>query len=366
MAAKTILLTESELEAVKAFNARMAAANAPADFVAESVNPVEASARMAKKQYVVVDGPHVHGGVLKVEYPAWLNGSPLSAINYQSPISEGIIEKKYALTAMLLVKFMQQAGSRSFIVGMGDQRNPLPRLLKAGGWRVEPVPFFFRVCRPNRFLSELRLLKDRPQRRILAKIAAATGAGWLGIRALQSRGVLARVASRRYTIRSVAEWGPWADLLWERFRAGCAFGVSRDRQTLLELYPAHDPRLLRFLIELDGEPAGWTACFNSQMNNHAIFGNLRVATILDCIAAPEHAASSIALTSSSLDSAGAALVVSNQTHRDWLDAFRRCGFQTSKSNYLLAMSPALAQDVNSAGSERIHITRGDGDGRIHL
>lgn len=366
MAAKTILLSESEVEGVKAFNARMRAAHAPADFVAESVDRVESSALISKRQYVVVDGVHVRGGVLKVEYPAWLNGSPLAATNYQSPISEGIIDKKQSLTAMVLVKFMQQAGSRSFIVGMGDQRNPLPRLLKAGGWSVEPVPFFFYVCRPNRFLSELRLLRDDPKRRILARIAATTGGGWLGIRALQSRGILAATASRRYTIRPVTEWGAWADTLWQRFRNGCSFGVIRDRQTLMELYPAADARLLRFLVERDGEPVGWAACFNSQMNGHAFFGDLCVATILDCIAAPEHASSLIALTTRALDSAHADLVVSNQTHRDWLDAFRRCGFLTSKSNYLLAMSPALANDVNSGGSERIHVTRGDGDGRIHL
>lgn len=366
MAAKTVLLSEKEIEGVKAFNARMAAANAPADFVAESVSSVETSALTAKRQYVVVDGADVRGGVLKVEYPAWLNGSPTPATNYQSPISEGIIDKKHSLTAMVLVKFMQQPGSRSFIVGMGDERNPLPRLLKAGGWYVGPVPFFFHVCRPNRFLSELRLLRDNPKRRILARTAAVTGGGWLGIRTLQSRGILAGAASRRYTIRPVAEWDSWADVLWERFRNGCSFSVLRDRQTLVELYPAADARLLRFLVERDGVPVGWTVCFNSQMKGHAFFGNLRVATILDCIAAPEHASSLIALTTRALDSANADLVVSNQTHRQWLRAFRQCGFLTSKSNYLLAMSPALAQDANNGGSERIHVTRGDGDGRIHL
>jgi len=366
MAAKTILLTEQEVEAAKAFNARMAAANAPADFVAESVSLVEPSALIAKRQYVVVDGADVRGGVLKVEYPAWLNGSPAAATNYQSPISEGIIDKKHSLTAMVLVKFMQQSGSRSFIVGMGDERNPLPRLLKAGGWSVGPVPFFFRVQKPNRFLSELRLLKGSLKWRILAKLATLSGGGWLGIRMLQSRGVLARMAARSYTLQRMADWGPWADLLWERYRTNCSFGVSRDRQTLAELYPAADPRLMRFLLQCGGQPAGWAVCFNSYMNGHAIFGNLRVATILDCIAEPEHAASLIALTARALASDGAALVISNQTHRCWLDAFRQCGFRTSKSNYILAMSPALAQDVKGGGREHVHITRGDGDGRIHL
>ncbi|HEY3458470.1 MAG TPA: hypothetical protein VGK64_28065 [Bryobacteraceae bacterium] len=365
MAAKTILLTEAEVEAAKAFNARMAAARAPSDFVAEHVYPTAAGALITKTQYVVVDGEAVRGGVLKVEYPAWLNGSPLSATNYQSPISEGIIDKKQSLTAMVLVKFMQQAGSRSFVVGMGDAGNPLPRLLKAAGWSVEPIPFFFRVCRPNRFLLELQLLKDDPKRRVLARLAAATGAGWLGIRTLQSRGIPAGIAARKYRIQQVAEWGSWADILWERFRNTCSFGVLRDCRTLAELYPASDARLIRFLLEHGGRPVGWAACFNSQMNGHRIFGNLRVATILDCTAEPEHALPLIASAVQELHAAGADLVVTNQTHRSWREAFHRCGFLTSNSNYLLAMSPVLAKDLAPA-RESIHVTRGDGDGRIHL
>lgn len=365
MAAKTILLTEAEVEAAKAFNTRMAAAGAPSDFVAERVYPVAAGALITKTQYVVADGAAVRGGVLKVQYPAWMNESPFSATNYQSPISEGIIDKKQSLTAMVLVKFMQQGGSRSFIVGMGDAGNSLPRLLKAGGWSVEPIPFFFRVCRPSRFLSELRLLKADPKRRILAKVAAATGAGWLGIRTLQFRGIAAGVAARKYRIQHVADWDSWADVLWERFRNTCSFGVLRDHQTLTELYPTSDSRFIRFLLERDGQPVGWAACFNSQMKGHAIFGNLRVATILDCIAEPEHASPLIASVVRELHAAGADLVVTNQTHRSWREAFHRSGFLTSKSNYLLAMSPVLAKDVTSV-RDSIHVTRGDGDGRIHL
>jgi hypothetical protein len=365
VAAKTIVLTEAEVEAAKAFNARMAAAGAPSDFVAEHVYPTAAGALITKTQYVVVDSEAVRGGVLKVEYPAWLNGSPLSATNYQSPISEGIIDKNQSLTAMVLVKFMQQASSRAFVVGMGDAGNPLPRLLKAAGWSVEPIPFFFRVCRPSRFLSELRLLKDDPKRRVLARIAAATGAGWLGIHALQFRGIAAGVDARKYRIQHVADWGSWADVLWERFRNTCSFGVLRDRRTLAELYPASDARLIRFLLEHGGRPVGWAACFNSQMNGHRIFGDLRVATILDCIAEPEHIVPLIASAVRELYTLGADLVVTNQTHSSWREAFHHSGFLTSKSNYLLAMSPSLAKDVASV-RDSVHVTRGDGDGRIHL
>jgi hypothetical protein len=61
---------------------------------------------------------------------------------------------------------------------------------------------------------------------------------------------------------------------------------------------------------------------------------------------------------------GADLVVTNQTHACWIDAFRCAGFLNGPSNYLFAMSKLLSQSVGDA-FRRIHVTRGDGDGRIH-
>lgn len=282
----------------------------------------------------------------------------------QAPVSEGIIDKRYGMTAMLLLKFMQQRGSHLFVVGMGDERNPLPRLLKAGGWSVQPVPFFFLVNRPNRFLRELKLLRNNPKRRLLAAIAAGTGTGWAAIQALHARGLLAQLATGDYTIEPLPAWDSWVDSIWERFRKHCSFGVARDQRTLAELYPDSDARLLRFSIRQKGRPVGWSVCFNTPMTDHNHFGNMRVATILDSIAEPGAEAATVTLTARVLKRERADLVVSNQTHLFWQDPFRRCGFRTAPSNYLLAMSPALAKAAGQDGG--IHVTRGDGDGRIHL
>lgn len=268
------------------------------------------------------------------------------------------------MTAMLLVKFMQQQGPHLFIVGMGDERNPLPRLLKAASWTVQSMPFFYFVCRPNRFLSELQLLQRDPTRRLAATLAASTGTGWLAIRAIHAHGIAARIATGGHAIESVPAWDSWADALWQKFRESCSFGVLRDRKTLDELYPTSDPRLLRFVVRRNGQPAAWCVCFLSAMNNHNYFGNMKVATILDCVAEPGSEAPTVALALKTLRAAGADIVITNQTHRVWLDAFRRTGFRTAKSNYQLAMSPTLAKEAGPFNS--IHVTRGDGDGRIHL
>jgi hypothetical protein len=58
-------------------------------------------------------------------------------------------------------------------------------------------------------------------------------------------------------------------------------------------------------------------------------------------------------------------VITNQSHALWIGAFRQAGFASARSNYLLAMSKPLAE-ATGAAADRIHVCRGDGDGRIHL
>ncbi|HET9831041.1 MAG TPA: hypothetical protein VFP91_05015, partial [Vicinamibacterales bacterium] len=114
-----------------------------------------------------------------------------------------------------------------------------------------------------------------------------------------------------------------------------------------------------------GEIVGWTVALNTQMREHNHFGNLRVATVLDAMALPGAAVAVASQVRRALAADGADLVVTNQTHEQWLDAFRRSGFLSGPSNYLFAMSKVLSQSVGDAVS-RVHVTRGDGDGRIHL
>ena len=103
------------------------------------------------------------------------------------------------------------------------------------------------------------------------------------------------------------------------------------------------------------------------MRAHKHFGDLTVATILDCAAPAEAAAMVSCLVSAEIETSGADLVVTNQSHTMWQRAFRESGFLAGPSNYLLATSKPLSQDILAAGGvDRIHVTRGDGDGRIHL
>ena len=359
MTSQIVALRRDHLPAARAFNARMRAAGAPGGFVHASISHLDPAAPVQTKQEIVWDGADVHGGVLRFEFPA----SPQPVVNFQSPISEGTIDKHYSMVAMQLVRHMQQAG-RAFIVGMGGFDKPLPRLLKASGWRVEAVPFFFRVHRPNRFLRELPLLRQSRKLAALSGIARVTGLGWAGLQALHWWST--RPLRSDCALRQLEAWPPWVDDVWSEFSARCSFAVSRDRRTLDWLYPPADARVLRFSMRARGADVGWVTCVRSEMRDDGHFGNLCVGTILDGLAPEGYESTLVGLADRELRARGCDVVISNQTHRSFVQAFADCGFLSRPSNYLLACTRPLASLIEENGAGLIHVTRGDGDGRIHL
>jgi hypothetical protein len=314
-------------------------------------------------RYLVLDGEIVRGGLLAMEQPGWLNGQEVRALNFQSPLSEGIVDPKLSIVAIQMVKFMQKQADAVFMVGMGGADRPLPKLLVASGWSVRPVPFLFRVHRAENFLRELQMLHASPLKRIAATAARFTGLGALGLAIKQRRKNVGQGI-----IRQVTTWGDWADEIWLHCRDNCSFAVQRDRRTLESLYPISDPQTKILLVERAGHPVGWSVCFNAPLVNHRHFGNLQVGSILDSLANPDAMATTAILSDCELASKGADLVLVNHSHAAWVKAFRDAGFLTGPSNYMLAMSKGLTESLRRLplGEDRVHVTRGDGDGRIHL
>ncbi len=354
------------ISAVEAFNQRMIDGHAPSDFLLPTElgrGNIAPDDPIQWTRYVVLDGDQVRGGVLAMNQPGWINGTELRALNFQSPLSEGIVNPKYSMVGMQMVKFMQKQADAVFMVGMGSADRPLPKLLSASGWSVQPVPFLFRVHRPGNFLRELQMLRTSPMRRMAAQAARFTGLGAAGLTLMQRRR-----STVKGSIRQVSDWGDWADELWQRCREQCSFAVQRDRHTLASLYPTSDARTKIFLVERDAKPVGWSVCWNAALENHRHFGSLRVGSILDCMAYPDAMTLTAVLTDREMALQGADLVLVNHSHAAWVHTFRSAGFLAGPSNYLLAISKRLNELVRGEpkGEERMHVTRGDGDGRIHL
>ncbi len=362
--------TEEQAAAAREFNRRMRNRGQTEFLLGEQPPPAGSENTVIREcPYLASEeGGTVRGGLLLASFPAAFGArAECTAVNCREPLSEAIIDPQYSFLSLRLLKFMQQQSPYLFALGMGGEHRPFPRLLKGAGWTVLPVPFLFRIVRVGSVLRELRLLRASPARRILAGIAAASGVGNVAISALQFRGAIATLAARGFTIEPVTAWGEWVDELWEQCRGECSFAVRRDLQTVRALYPL-DGRERGYLVRRGGRPVGWIAALSTPMQDHKYFGDLQVATLLDGVAIPEAKLPSIVLASRKLAREGAELLVTNHSHAAWVGAFRSAGYLSASSNYILALAKPFASEIASqpGGLARMHFTRGDSDGRIHL
>ncbi len=113
---------------------------------------------------------------------------------------------------------------------------------------------------------------------------------------------------------------------------------------------------------------GWAALLNTQMSGHKYFGDMRVATIVDCLALAGFETGVLRESTKYLLEQKTDLIVCNQMSTDWKLPFRSAGYFSGPSNFGLAQSPALLKlsQPPDAPALPIHAMRGDGDGPYNL
>jgi hypothetical protein len=365
-------LSEALVPASRAFNERLRERGAPTFLLPEAAPPPPPPANPGGIQlthYVGLDETGaVRGGVLLTEHHGWLNGQVTPMLNIQSPLSEGTVDRAYSGVGLKMLGFITRRNPLAYAVGMGSEQNPFARLLQAAGWSVTRVPFQCAVIRPAPFLREIGPLRHSG-RRILARLAAASGLGSVA-------GAAWRWAHRRtvppgYSFEAIACWpnelDGELDRVWNECSGSFDFALVRDARAIHDLHPASETRLRRWLLRDRGRLVGWSAGLYTAMEGNPHFGDLRVGTILDALAPPNHLGALLLQTYDALRGLGADLVIVNCTHTLWRERLRRLGFLEFPSNFLLAISKPLAAALQTKPAlGRVYVTRADGDGRIHL
>lgn len=360
--------TEDRIPAVREFNRRLAAGGVDSAFhFPESHVPLwlppKDSRPVYQNYFLAVDGESIRGGFILKYQPFLLRGRMQTLPYYHLPVSEGIVDKKFSALGAHMLRTALKMQPALFCLGMGGADRPLPRMLEAMRWTMAAVPFCYKVNHPAPFLREIAPLRTSFLRRIVSQTAAATGMGWLGLKALHS---LRSTRIPRAPAEIVPGFGSWADALWSSCSTHYAMIGQRDAITLNLLYPA-DKHVIRLRIGNPGRGIGWALLLDTQMTNNKYFGNLRVGSIADCLAAPEDAACVIAAATGLLEDRGVDLVIANHSHSAWRAAFRSAGFFEGPSNFLFAASPALADQLQPhALPSQIYFNRGDGDGPVNL
>lgn len=341
------------VDSVVAFRSRMVAGGANPELLPTPTPPHSGVEALSYARFLILDEENqVRGGWLLQKQPVWVAGECRDVANLQGPISEGIVDRRFIAVAPWMFRYLAANQPLLFAVGMGGSESALARLLKSLGWRVQDTPFLFRIGNGARFLRNIGPVRNRPWMRTMAEVAAATRLSGL-IHFAQWR----PAQSPRLKPQPVTSWNGWADAIWSAVTETLSFAAVRNSATLDSIYPS-DSRCSRFAL---GEHA-WVVLQVTDMENSHYFGSMRVGTIVDILARPgwEHAAASAA--AKLLIDFGVDLLLTNQMHPKWIEAFRSVGFWNGPSNYVFAESRRLAE-INTHNS---HLTRGDGDGRYHL
>jgi hypothetical protein len=354
---------------VKAFNLRLRAGgeaywSLPESYIPRfpklpDVNPYQ-------ELFVILDQKEVHGGYLLTHSQFSIHGeTKWICCGPQLSISEGIVNHSYKAIGVLNLRDALKRQPLLYGLGIGGFNEPQARLLAAMKWPLRPVPFFFKVLNPSRFFANIEHLRKRQNLRLLLDLARYCGVGWAAVQIAQWRPWTQNGSTAPEII---PEFGRWADELWNKCKNSYSLIALRDTLTLNRLYPPSDPRFLRLKISRKDELLGWAVVLDTQMSRHKQFGSMRVGSMVDCLAEPEHAAAVVQHSTTFLEQRGVDLIVSNQVSSAWGKAFLSAGYLQGPTNFILALSPLLAGRLEplEGSLEKIHMNRGDGDGPIHL
>jgi hypothetical protein len=361
--------TADKIPAVKEFNQRLAVSGIAPEFHFPESHiphwlPRRDSQPLYQEYFLAFDDPHVRGGFVLKHQQFLLSGKERSIPYYHLPISEGIVDKKFAGVGVHMLRAAMKMEPTLFALGMGGFDRPLPMMLKAMRWQMSAVPFYYRVIHPGRFLRQIGPLRSSAWRRTAAAVSANTGLGLLAINAAQWM----RTRNVANESEIVENFGPWSDELWQQCSSHHYAMIAKRDSAVLNILYSTGKNFLRLRVGTQNAPSGWAVLLDTQMTNNKYFGDLRVGSIVDCLAAPENTGEVIAAATRAFEERGVDLVISNHSHAAWRQAFRSAGFFEGPSNFIFAASPELAENLSPFDENqlRVHLNRGDGDGPVNL
>jgi hypothetical protein len=169
---------------------------------------------MEVERYVGVDVDGQVRGAYSLRWQfLWLQGERLLGAHYGYPISEGIIDKQYAMVGASVLRDAAKRCEYLYSLGAGGRTGNVFRVAQHAGWAIEDVPFLFRVINGGCFLRKLPQMQRALERRVLAAIGGATSlvqmaTGMLhGASAIRHRGSSSLRRTLSVTVEEVATLG---------------------------------------------------------------------------------------------------------------------------------------------------------------
>jgi hypothetical protein len=357
-----------DAESILQFNSRLEKAGVTFTFPVVSTELMQRTSGVDapfQSAFVMSDGVAVRGGYILKHEEVFFEVKNLPIGNYQLPLSEGIVDRKYAMVGVQLIKDAIGRQPRLYCLGMGNMARPLPRLLSKLGWSVSAVPFLFRVENARNFTREIRFLRQRRRVGLLLDLARYTGAlaGFVGLTRLRRR-VFRSGLPETLSFAEVEDFSEEFDELFFSVRGEYGLLCDRRSAAMRQKLPVSDSRLSRIVLRRSGKIAGWIVVSISQLSGHTQFGDMKLGCVVDGLAAFADVGLLVGEACRRMELARCDLLVSNQTHPIWIRELRGHGFFQGPSNFILGLSAPLA--ACRSESALAHFNRADGDGPINL
>ena len=333
-------------------------------------------APMEFESYVGVDADgQVRGGYhLRWQF-LWLRGERLLGASWAYPISEGIIDKQYAMVGVSVLRDAAKRCEYLYVLGAGGRNGDVFRVAQHAGWEIEDVPFLFRVIKGGRFLRKLPQTQRGPARRLLATMSSATGLAQIATDVLHvgsaicNRGSSSLRPLSKVTIEKVASLAGVANEVWSRVNSQYAFCVVRDGAHIEPSFPVDRTDLHRLVVRHQGSIIGWSVVMREGLSRlQAYLGDVAPGLIVDAFGDTAYASEIVRATTAYLAAQGVDVVITNTSHSRWLAAYKRAGFLTWQSQFPLIVSRSLARRIGDLHvvMPQTHMSRGDGDGVHYL
>jgi hypothetical protein len=385
---------DDDIPAVARFNQRLREGGRGEDQINVSPSlPGEARYRPAdfpvyRRMMIAEDGREVRAAVMLYHNNIFIHGKKRDCCWMDMPISEGIIDHRYSLAIVKLVK--AALGYEPFLMstGAGPVDKVSFQILTKLNWRNRVVPFFFYPIKVTKVLLGLSYFKEHAKLRYGALLGAYSGlgAGLSGLLAL-SRRIAPCLSGYEYSMEKAFD--DWADRIFEDCLPDYGVAMRSDATTLNILYPPDKPGLTRLRVRrkgakngagqgagLDvgqgagqgaGQNAGWILVASKRMENNHYFGDLKVGTLVDGFGRAADAPALVAAGIDHLAEAGADIIVANFSHEAWVKACRRSGMLAGPESYYHFVSPGGSPLFEDACPPReIHMARGHSDGMWSL
>ena len=167
-------------------------------------------------------------------------------------------------------------------------------------------------------------------------------------------------------MEEIKEFNQDLNFIWENSKQHYTFIAVRNYEYLRILYS--DKRFIKLKFFDDNKVIGWSISLCTKLNGHKQFGSMKLGSIVDCLSLKGYETNIISKTSEMLKKRGVDLIISNQSHLFWKNAFKINSFINGPSNFVFASSRVLFDKLmdNAKFKDYIHLTRGDGDGPINL